>query len=268
MVMIRTAYFRVYQPLEAFSVWERERWGVDPVESEDHEIKTAHRWLIAAALPDLVATSAEGAFTREVDGRTLICPWRTRLRMLAGLIAFRESIPDEVADAFVPEGEAVKAAHELAQLTEDHPEVRSHIVHANWHVPLRWFATFDDSERILTEDKDGLRIRYETKLSLGRARLDRAADVLESSLIDDNVVLALKELIEWLDGFTEEGLLELDYGSVAGMFGDETLLDDHSAAEVAACIDALETGDVVRAGRLFSSLTERWTEARALEVVN
>jgi hypothetical protein len=266
--MVRTAYFRVYQPLDAFSIWERERWGVDPGETEVDDTKIAHKWLIGSALPDLMGPSAEGAFVRKVEGSTLICPWRTRLRMLAGLIAFRESIPNEVADAFVPEVEAVKAAHELAQLTEDHPEVRSHIVHANWHVPLRWFAAFEDSERILTEDKDGLRIRYETKLTNGRARLDRAAEVLESSMIDDIVVAALKDLIEWLDGFTEEGLLELDYGSVAGMFPDETLLDDHSAAEVGACIDSLETGDVVRAGRLFSSLTERWTEARALEVVN
>jgi hypothetical protein len=266
--MVRTAYLRVYQPLGAFSVWERERWGVDPGESEDDDTKIAHKWLIGASLPALIGTSAEGAFVRDIEGTTFICPWRTRLRMLAGLIAFRESIPDEVAEAFVPEGEAIRAAHELAQLTEDHPEVRSHIVHANWHVPLRWFAAFDDAERILTEDKDGLRIRYETKLSTAKARLDRAIGVLESSLIDENVVVALRELIEWLDGFTEEGLIELDYGSVAGMFPDDTLLDDHSAAEVGACIDSLETGDVVRAGRLFSGLTDRWTEARALEVVN
>ena len=101
-VMVRTAYLRVYQPVGAFSIWERERWGVDSNESEDDDTKVSHRWLIGAALPDLLGTSAEGAFTREIDGATLICPWRTRLRMLAGLIAFRESIPDEVAEAFVP----------------------------------------------------------------------------------------------------------------------------------------------------------------------
>jgi hypothetical protein len=188
--------------------------------------------------------------------------------MLAGLLAFRGTIPDEVAEAFVPEPEARKAARELERLEVDHPEVRSHIIHANWYVPLRWFAAFDETERILTEDKHGLRIRYEATLGHALIRLERAIDVLEGSWIDDGVVAAVKELAEWIGGFSEEGLLELDYGSVAGIFSDEDLLEDHSAAEVGACLDALETGDVIHAGRVFAELTERWTEIRAKEVVN
>jgi hypothetical protein len=188
--------------------------------------------------------------------------------MLAGLLAFRGSIPEEVADAFVPESEARRAAHELAVLGEEHPEVRSHILHANWHVPLRWFAAFDDSERILTEDKEGLRVRYETPLSDGRARLERARTVLEGSLIDESVTEAVRELLEWLSAFPEDGLLELDYGSVAGTFSHDELLEDRSAAQVASCLEALASGDVVRAGRTFAELTERWTEVRSLEVLN
>ena len=198
----------------------------------------------------------------------LICPWRTRLRMLAGLLAFRNSIPEEVADAFVPETEARRAAHELAVLGEEHPEVRSHILHANWHVPLRWFAAFEDSDRILTEDKDGLRIRYETRLVDARSRLQRALSVLENTWVDDAVTSAVRVLAEWLDEFGDVGLVELDYGSVARTFGDDELVEDRSAAEVAACIDALESGDVLRAGRRFSGLTDRWTQVRAQEVVN
>ncbi len=205
---------------------------------------------------------------REVEGDVLICPWRTRLRMLAGLLAFRNSIPEEVAEAFVPEAEARRAAHELATLGDERPEVRSHILHANWHVPLRWFAAFDDSERILTEDKDGLRVRYETELSTAKARLVRCLSVLESTWIDDSVTTAVRELLEWLDGFTSDGIMELDYGSVAAMFSHEDLLEDRSAAEVATCLDALEAGDLIRAGRSFSGLTERWTAVRSKEVVN
>jgi len=188
--------------------------------------------------------------------------------MLAGLLAFRNSIPEEVAEAFVPEEEARRAAHELAALGEQHPDVKSHILHANWHVPLRWFAAFDDSERILTEDKDGLRIRYETRLQEATLRLRNALTVLENSFIDDSVTSAVRELLEWLEEFRSDGLLELDYASVASMFGDEDLLEDRSAGEVATCIEALEAGDVVKAGRLFSTLTDRWTEVRAQEVIN
>jgi hypothetical protein len=217
---------------------------------------------------DESVTGPGGAFIRTVEGQVMVCPWRTRLRMLAGLIAFRGSLPEEVADAFVPEPEARRAAHELATLGESHPEVRSHILHTNWHVPLRWFAAFDDSERILVEDRNGLRVRYETTLSSGRARLTKALEVLEQSWMEESIIDAVRELLEWLNGFSEEGLLELDYGSVAATFADDDLVEDHSAAEIWTCLDALAAGDLIRAGRTFAGLTDRWTEVRAQEVLN
>jgi hypothetical protein len=267
--VIRTSYLRVYQPLDSFPAHERDRWLESFDEAVTDNARAPQRWLIACSLPSADVTGhAEGAFSRRVDGEILVCPWRTRLRMLAGLLAFRGSVPEEVADAFVPESEALRAAHELAVLGEEQPEVRSHILHANWHVPLRWFAAFDDSERILTEDKQGLRVRYETTLNEGRARLERAQSVLEGSMIDEGVTEAVRELVGWLRAFPEDGLLELDYASVATTFSDDELVEDHSAAQVWVCIDALAAGDVVRAGRTFQALTDRWTEVRSLEVLN
>ncbi len=268
--MIKTAYLRVYQPLTSFPAEERSQWMEAGHDAEVADSSEARRWLLAGSLPDRtdLAAPTEGAFLRQVEGVTLVCPWRTKLRMLAGLLAFRNSIPEEVADAFVSDGEARRAAHELAVLGDSRPEVRSHILHANWHVPIRWFSAFDDAERILTEDKDGLRIRYEADLAVAKARLARCVSVLEETWIDDGVTAAVRELVEWLDGFDNEGLIELDYGSVAAMFSDEDLLEDRSAAEVNACLDALESGDLLKAGRLFTSLTERWTQVRAREVVN
>ncbi len=268
--MIRTAYLRVYQPLSEFSEAERAAWAGHSEEVEQDEPALVRKWLLGRALPDAepVGAATDGAFVREVDGTTYVCPWRTRLRMLAGLLAFRGSVPEEVADVFIPEAQARDAAHALATLGEDHPEIRSHILHANWHVPLRWFVPFDESEKVLTEDKEGLRIRYETSLPDARGRLARAVDVLESSWIDSAVTDAVKELLAWLEGFSDEGLVELDYGSVASSFTHEDLLDDRSVADVWFCIDALAAGDLVRAGRMFSTLTDRWTEVRAMEVVN
>ena len=268
--VIRTAYLRVYQPLDAFSPEERAQWLEEPVNEHARDALASRRWLIRAALPEesLFGGPAGGAFVRHTNEDVLICPWRTNLRMLAGLLAFRNSIPDEIAEAFVPESQARRAAHELASLGEEHPEIRSHILHANWHVPLRWFVAFEDSERILTEDKDGLRVRYETSLQGATQRLARAVAILENTWIDDGVIAAVRELHEWLDDFESGGLVELDYGSVAGMFSDDELVEDRSASEVGSCLDALEAEDVMRAGRIFGTLTDRWTEARAKEVVN
>lgn len=267
--MAATSYLRVYQRLSSFTSFERSKWVADASASTEEERAAARRWLLAGSLPEgPVLASAEGAFVRKVEGETFVCPWRTRLRMLAGLLAFRGSVPEEIAEAFVPEAEARRAAGELARLDSDHPDVRSHIIHANWHVPLRWFVAFDDSERILTEDREGLRIRYEARLSEAVTRLEKAVSVLEGAWVDSTVTEQVRELLGWLEDFSDEGLIELDYGSVGGIFTHEDLLEDHSAAEVWTCLDALAGGDVVTAGRVFGSLSDRWTEVRAREIVN
>ena len=227
-------------------------------------------WLVSAALPSggLGARLSEGCFIRRLDDKVFVCPWRTRLRMLAGLLAFRGSVPEEIADAFVPRAEAERAAHELAAMGERDPEMKSHILHANWHVPLRWFAAFDPSERTLIEDRRGLRIRYEAPLGDAQRRLARALEILESSPIDDGVTDAVRELSAWLNEFSAEGLLELDYAGVSSAFDSDELVNDQSAAEVWTCLGALASGDLLRAGETFEALSERWTEIRALEVVN
>lgn len=265
--MTSTSYLRVYQPLSTFAEEDRSRWMRDGTSDQNPDPEASRRWLLGASLPAMESVT-EGALVRKIDGITMVCPWRTRLRMLAGLLAFRGSLPEEVAQAFVPEQEARRAAEELEILAEQHPDVRSHILHANWHVPLRWFAAFDEGERILTEDSGGLRIRYETSLGDATTRLGRTLSILESAWIDDGVTAAVKELLEWLNDFPEEGLLELDYGSVATMFEAEELADDDSAAQVWVCLEALASGDVERASRAFGSLSDKWTQMRAREVVN
>lgn len=264
----RTSYLRVYQPLASFPASERQAWSVEGRGEHAEEANAARSWLLRSSMPGADTWPTEGAFIRELDGRILVCPWRTRLRMLAGMLAFRGSIPEEVAEAFVPESQAQDAARELESMEITAPEVRSHIIHANWHVPLRWFAAFSDSERVLVEDRAGLRIRYEATLDDARARLTEAASILERSWVDEAVTAAVRELNEWLGEFTEDGILELDYGSVAGAFDDDELVDDRSGEAVWVCLEALRAGDVVKAGRIFGELSERWSAVRAREVVN
>ncbi len=261
--MLRTAYLRVYQPIHVFAPSERAAWQNQPAPARADEA-AVRRWLLSGSL-DGVQSSPGGAFLRRVGGVVLVCPWRTRLRMLAGLLAFRDAVPEEVADAFVPHAAARAAARELARLDGS---VRSHIIHSNWHVPLRWFVAFDETERVLVEDARGLRLRYETSLGAARARLEHAVEVLEELWVDDRIADMVRDLAEWLDGFPGEGLLELDYGGVARSFVDEELAADRTAGEVWDCLKALEDGDLVRAGHLFNQVSERWARARVLEAVN
>lgn len=263
--MTRTSYLRVYQPLEAFGAAERERW-LHPASDPPLPPPVAAGWLLSARLPE--NSWADGAYLRDVNGSVYVCPWRTRLRMLVALLAFRGTVPEEVADAFVPEIEARRAAQELASFEDSDSTMRVHILHANWHVPLRWFVAFEGCERILTEDREGLRVRYEGRVGAARRRLAQALSALESSWAEDDLAPAIRELLSWLEGFHSDGVLELDYGSVARLFADDELVDDHSATEVWACLEGVSVGDSVRSIRVFAELTEKWAAARGRERIN
>ena len=267
-VVICTSYLRVYLPASAFSEEDRSRWAAREEDSLPGAMPSVQRWLVSAMLPEGDWTKAEGCFRREADGVAYFCPWRMRLRVLTALLAFRTSLPEEVADAFIPSDQAEGAARQLASLGDQEPETLSHIVHANWHVPLRWFACFDDSERILTEDRSGLRVRYETTLREALARLHRAKEILEGNLMDESVVEAVADLTAWLEQFPTDGLLELDYAGVASMFDPDDLVEDRSAAEVGVCLDSLQAGDLARAGTTFEVLTDKWGAIRAREAAN
>ncbi len=273
--MVRTAYLRIYQPLTEFPVEERDQWLASSVDLEAGvrdgiAMKGLERWLITGSLPpeEEAYEIAEGGFIRSWRNQTVVCPWHTRLRVLAGLLAFRDSVPEEVAEAFVPASEARRAARELAALDAAHPDIRSHIIQANWHVPLRWFLAFDASERILVEDGHGLRIRYETSVADAKERLAQVVSVLHQPWLDEGIGIAVQDLMAWLEDFSADSLLELDYGSVARMFDDEELLEENCAAEVRTCVEAVSAGDGVTAGRAFEHLSNRWAAVRAHEVMN
>lgn len=188
--------------------------------------------------------------------------------MLVGLLTFRNNLPFDVADAFVPESEAEKAIDELDRLRADTPQMRANIATASWHVPIRWFVPFDDSERILTDEDGILRVRYETDLSAAKSRVGRAHEILKSSGLPQGVVQAVADLAEWLNEFPPDSLVELDYGSVAGLFDKDELIQDRSAGEVWASLEALEVGDFAESSRRYARLAGWWARVQALESAN
>jgi hypothetical protein len=269
--VIASAYLRVFQPLEALSERERvawERYIVQeayrrPVRRVYRERPTAYEGRFG-----LLTATEDRADVRFVDGRWYVCPWRTRLRILASLLAFRETVPAEVADALVPEAEARKAARELARIRRRDPRAVPTMLESHWHVPVRWFVLFDGPDRRLEERADGsFRLHYWTSLPAARSRASRAVRVLGTGDLE-GVASIVQDLDEWLSRFDRRSAVELDYGGLADLFGWNELEDDRSAAEIQSSVEALEAGDAVRAAEHYQAVAERWAEARIRESLN
>lgn len=257
------SYLRVYRPLDSLPELERaavERMRAQPGRSTGHGGRHS--------LGLLAPQECRELYEKTADGRLFVCLGHNRLRTLLGLIAFERALPDSVVPLFFSEKEVATARAELETLQRSHPGVRPSVVQSVWHVPLRWFVCFDDADRRIEHEGEWPTIRYETRVSTARARVGEALETLTGGIVHPVVVGMIYELKEWLSTFDADSLLELDYASVAAMFEDDELADDHSSADVWAAIRALGEGDGMKAGLFYQRANERWTRARQRETLN
>lgn len=269
-VMVGSAYLRVFQPPEALTEAERMRVEL-AVARGDHPAEAPHVYRHLGGgdrrLGLLKATGERTAIRLE-GGRWLACPSRSRLRVLAAMLSLRETTAAEVADELVPEIQARRAARELARMRRRDASAVPTMLESPWHVPVRWFALFEDRERRLVErDDGGYVLSYWTEVGAARERAQRAASVLEHGDLRP-VAAMVYELDDWLSCFAADAAAELDYGDVALASGWNELDEDHSAREVQEAIDALEAGEMERAGELYRAVAGRWAEAKIRESLN
>lgn len=267
--MVPTAYLRVFQPLDSFQPAERALWERYIVGGgRPRSIRRRYRDRVTTGRLGLLSpVEGDHADLRMVGSQYYVCPWRTRLRVLAGLLSFRETQPVELADQFVPQSEAKRAAKELARLRRKDPSAISFIHESPWHVPVRWFVMFEDEERRLVERDEGFRLSYLSTTSKAMRRIERAAPVLRKTELGPIADLIV-ELHEWLSQFDPRSLLELDYDGLCDLMTWDELDDDHSSRELHGALTALSSGEYPRSADLYQAVLVRWAEVRNREQLN
>jgi hypothetical protein len=254
--VIRSAYLRVYLPRERAGRWPPHtppRRTRRTIRASDHFV-----W---------EESTRDDAFTTEWNGGVYVCPRYPKLRMLEGVLAFRNAYGG-LSEMLIPERALRAAVEELADIRSSSPEARSHILSSPWHVPIRWFIAFDAADREVVRKPAGLTVRYLSELGDALDRVTDAVDVLEDAGFDESVVEPVGELADWLSEFSGDALLELDYGGVAGLFTEVDLAMDESAAEIHSALQALEEGNVRQAGMLYANIAGRWAPMQAITYVN
>jgi hypothetical protein len=269
--MVPSAYLRIFQPLDAFGAEEQAHWERYLLHgSRSPAVRPKyHDRPFSGQLGIITPADGEHADIRVVDGRTFVSPWRIRLRVLAGMLAFRESAPIEgFTDRFVPKSEARKAGRELARMRRRNPGAISFVHQSSWHVPIRWFALFDDGERRLGEDDHGrLRLRYRTSVRKAMRRAEDAVPALRRADLGPISELIL-DLHQWMALFDHQSILELDYGSVCELMTWDELDDDHSVRDIHEALVALERYDYPPAADIYQGVLGRWSEIRSREILN
>lgn len=278
------AYLRVYEPLGAFPEPERGHWYRYAGAAASGARRTAQdelRELLAGLLPvppvAVPVHESRDAFVAVVNGVTHICPWRTRLRGWQALSELAGQFPRPVLDTVLPQVVREQTEADYAAWRSRNPDARPWIRTATWHVPVRWFVLFDDSEREYEpsgggESKEPV-LRYRTPMVQARRRTARALRALKEAdgerLAPERggglLVDGLVDVGRWLEEFHPRSMVELDYGGLVHAIPESTLAGDRSAADVARGLAALREGDDEGVGEVYERLIDRWRAIRELQ---
>jgi hypothetical protein len=273
------SYLRVYEPLTAFDrqrqiFWRRyarEGRAVTPVDGPGRQ-RTAVIEALGAGwtrLPDL----PEEAYVLEAEDTLLVCPWNLRIRVAEAALSARDGVPAVLADAFVPpvlagQARAVVDDWRSGARVLEQGVPRLHEQVSTWGVPLRWFVFVDAEERELHGRPGPRLLRYRTEISKARRRASRALSVLRKSVGDAPITDAVEEGARWLEEFHPRSVVELDYGGLVDLLGDDALTADDSPELVAAGLAALSRGDAEAATETYEKLVARWRAVQLLERCN
>ncbi len=259
MMDLPRAQLRLFAPLDSFPPGQRRHWeayvasgrGLTRSQQARAEARS-FRGILWGHPP-----SAEPeALVRRRGERVLVCPLEADVRAAVSLERFRRSVPGQVADAFLPD---VGLREELGRVVATRRT--PHVLDEAWLVPLHWFLAFDPSQRRVRGHAEGhgTRVVHLTGSDAALERLRRVLGAVTASPhVPEDVVDGVSALAAWIDRFSPESLLELDYGGVADLFDADELREDTTCADLWDVVHEFERDDPGAAADAFEVVRRRW----------
>jgi hypothetical protein len=264
-----TAHLRVFSPLRAFSDVDQLLIREQPPRSRAAFDAAQRRALLTRAtravtdpFPHETTESYRVLHAGPPSGTASFwCPDQLPLRAGSSAGILEESIPSVLTDAILPDV-AVQAHAE--RLQEQGMWLDDELVftqEAVWGIPMSWFALFspeapfevDEADEVLTS------ARVHTTLTLAIERATRMSATLSRAVEDLQLIDELVELVDWLEGFHPDSMVEMDYGMLARLvWPDDSIQDLHDGVE------SLGEADLTSAAAAHRRLMRRWLKVRML----
>lgn len=264
------SYLRVYEPLDAFSdaqqlaILEQRARGRELTEALEQE-QSLQRLMRPVSdpfphhEPDLVRVthfpSLNGATT------PYYCLNQLAVRTTLAAESLDQSLRGPLIDVLVPE--AAREAHQgrLDPDTFADSVVKLHTRSSTWGVPFAWFALIheDDLTEVVEDDGRVTTVRVTARIGDCIDRGRRAAAQLAIGAPEMDLLDELTEIMEWLEVFRRDAVVEVDYGAVA-----DRVFPDDSPMDVRLGIESLAEADMMGAAASYRRLASRWIPIRQL----
>ena len=264
------SHLRIYEPLDAFSdaqqlaILEQRSRDREATESLDHE-QSLRRVLrtVSDPFPHHGADLVRVTHFPSAAGTTApySCPNQLAVRTSLAAESLDQSLRGPLIEVLVPD--IAREAHQ-ARLDPDtfaDTIAKLHTRSATWGVPFAWFALIheDDLTEVVEDDGRVLTVRVTARIGdcIDRGRrsvAQLAVGAPEMDLLDE-----LTEIVEWLEVFRRDAVVEVDYGPVA-----DRVFPDDSPMDVRLGIESLAEEDMLGAAASYRRLASRWIPIRQL----
>ncbi len=260
------ASLRVYEPLESFDQDTQALWINLPTLSQTkrNESEGAIKRLV---LFEHLHSLEPDAHCLDRDGKRFVSPWSIKIRSKVAMQAFRNSVPTSIFPFFIP-ADLENSIDVEIEFEDKVP----HVISERWMIPPRWFSLFRPDERLFGCQDDQMFCTYRTEVAKAKERCVETHRIVRTAFGVGSVEAEISELLDWLNVFHENSLVELDYGGLA-TFVESSLLangggglrDDNSVEDVMESLSGLASGDGVLAGEAYGRLVRRWRQIASFE---
>ncbi len=264
------SYLRVYEPLDSFSdaqqlaILEQRSRERDLTDTIEHE-QSLRRVMRSVSdpfphhEPDLVRVT----HFPSLNGTTapFYCPNQLAARTTLAAESLDQSLRGPLIDVLVPE--VAREAHQ-ARLDPDtftDSVAKLHTRSATWGVPFAWFALIheDDLTEVVEDDGRVTTVRITARIGDCIDRGRRSVAQLAIGAPEMDLLDELTEIVEWLEIFRRDAVVEVDYGPVA-----DRVFPDDSPMDVRLGIESLAEADMTGAAASYRRLASRWIPIRQL----
>lgn len=208
--------------------------------------------------------------TATVGPGPLICPLDLRPRAAAALVGFLATTGEVLRQA-VLSTDAGRARGHATDVMSAAGAAAVHVISSTWTVPLPWFSLVEPGDRhvVLGNGDGGIReVYWRTAMADARRRIAQAYATTRENLGEDGPAVILRNTGRWLEQFHPHSAVELDYGGLVQLMADDVLLEDSSALDVRAILDAMESGDTDELNARYEKVREFWAKLAARERFN
>ncbi|ALE04363.1 hypothetical protein AL755_01300 (plasmid) [Arthrobacter sp. ERGS1:01] len=262
---------RVYLPREAYT--EKQFGYFQGRLEEDQNAVTVDAQELADSLGRVSRSSANPLPTPAVDrvrvlqmsenSPLLYAPNQVVARSISATAELLSGPMAQLARLVVPEPEWSENLQRAAGAPELDTEVQTRT--STWGIPFSWFTLVFANDRMEVVEANGrvLTVRIQVPVAVAAARAGRTLKMLAEMAPDLDLFEELDDLHSWLQGFSDDGVVELDYGPIANR-----VHPDDSPADVHAGLACLADGDLAGAAAAYRRLASRWIPIRQLARAN